>query len=119
MISEYVNKAKAWVLENVLWAERNLKGRSGTEKKAAVVAKLDDMIRLPAWLEWADGPVIAWLVDRACDMLNEMYGHDWGAAVMDGEEIKDTAAVMPDPDTGEDTETDGGAANAGPEKDGR
>ncbi len=96
MIQEYFNKAKEWALEQVVWAEQNLKGRSGAEKKAAVVQKLDDMITLPAWLEWADGPVIAWLVDAACTMLNTMYGHDWGAADFSKEEIKATAAVMPD-----------------------
>ncbi len=39
---------KTWVLEQVVWAEKNLKGvRTGAEKRAAVVAKVDEMLVLP------------------------------------------------------------------------
>lgn len=101
MISEYIGKAKEWALEQVMWAERELKGRSGTEKRNAVIAKLDDMITLPAWLEWADGPIIAALVDAACGLLNDKYGHAWGAAVFHKKEIEEAAKAMPDPAGGE------------------
>lgn len=111
MIAEYIKQAKEWVLEQVLWAERELRGKSGAEKKAAVVKRLDDMITLPAWLEWADGPVIGWLVDSACDTLNGMYGHAWGAAVFHRKELERTANAMPDPDenAGAETAPDAGA----------
>lgn len=73
-----LQQIKDWVMEQVLWAEKNLKGKPGGEKRAAVVQKVDDMVKLPWWLEWVDGPVIGWLVDQACDLLNEARGHDWG-----------------------------------------
>ena len=68
---------KAWVLQQVLWAENNLKGKSGREKKAAVVERLDDMISLPWYLEWLDGPLIGWLVDLVCDELNWLSDNDF------------------------------------------
>lgn len=102
MIQEYFNKAKEWALEQVLWAEREMRGKSGAEKKAAVVQKLDDMITLPAWLEWADGPVISALVDAACGLLNYECGHKWwGMVDFSKEEIKNLAKAMPDPETPE------------------
>ena len=69
-MKEMLKSVKKWVLEQVVWAEKNLKGKTGAEKRAAVVAKVDDMLALPWWLEWADGPVIGWLVDAACERLN-------------------------------------------------
>ena len=71
------DKLKAFTLEQVLWAEKNLKGKSGAEKKAAVVKKLDDLITLPAYLEWADDMVISCLVDTVCSKLNEITQHDF------------------------------------------
>ncbi len=73
-----ITKTKQWVVEQVLWAENNLKDKTGAEKKAAIVKKLDDMITLPAYLEWADDAVISWLVDQACDKLNGMTAHSFG-----------------------------------------
>ncbi len=72
------DKLKAFALEQVLWAEKNLKGKSGAEKKAAVVKKLDDLITLPAYLEWADDMVISYLVDSVCEKLNMLEGHNFG-----------------------------------------
>ena len=72
------DKLKAFTLEQVLWAEKNLKGKSGAEKKAAVVKKLDDLITLPAYLEWADDMVISYLVDSVCEKLNMLEGHNFG-----------------------------------------
>ena len=69
---------KKFAIEQVLWAEKNLKGKSGAEKKAAVVKKLDDMITLPSYLEWIDDVVIGLIVDRACSKLNEFAGHNFG-----------------------------------------
>ena len=101
MIQETINKAKEWALEQVVWAEREMRGKSGAEKKAAVVQKLDDMITLPAWLEWADGPIIAALVDAACALFNDRYGHAWGTAVFHKKDLEDAAKAMPDPETPE------------------
>ena len=60
------------VIEQVVWAERELRGKSGTEKKAIVVKKIDDLIVLPAALEWVDDILINHLVDLACNMFNSI-----------------------------------------------
>ena len=72
-----MNQIKAWVIEQVLWAEKNLKGKSGAEKKAAVVQKLDELIKLPFYLEWVDDMIISCLVDTVCSKLNEITQHDF------------------------------------------
>ena len=60
------------VIEQVVWAERELRDKSGAEKKAIVVKKLDDLIVLPAALEWVDDILISYLVDLACNMFNSI-----------------------------------------------
>ena len=81
------NKLKSWVVEQVLWAEANMKGKSGAEKRQAVVDKLDALIPLPWFMEWMDGPLISWLVDKACTVFNKENGHDWVDKVQDTPEI--------------------------------
>ena len=99
-----MQQIKDWVMEQVIWVERNLKGKSGPEKRAAVVQKVDDMVKLPWWLEWADGPVIGWLVDQACAMLNEAHGHAWGDADVTKEEQEELAEELPTPERMEGAE---------------
>lgn len=87
---------RAWVVERVKWAEINLKGKTGAEKRKAVVDRLDDLIKLPFWLEWADGYLIGVLVDNVCNLLNiltddDKGGHDWTALEASPEEV---AALM-------------------------
>ena len=60
------------VIEQVVWAEHELSGKSGAEKKAIVVKKIDDLIVLPAALEWIDDILISYLVDMACNMFNSI-----------------------------------------------
>ena len=60
------------VIEQVVWAEHELSGKSGAEKKAIVVKKIDDLIVLPAALEWVDDILISYLVDMACNMFNSI-----------------------------------------------
>lgn len=74
---------KKWAVEKVIWAEKNLKGKTGAEKKTAVVKMLDDMIKLPAYLEWVDDLIISWVVDKACELLNDEKGHDFGSTELD------------------------------------
>lgn len=92
------NKLKAWVVEQVLWAEANMKGKSGAEKRQAVVDKLDALIPLPWFLEWMDGPLIGWLVDKCCALLNAEAGHDWSAMNMTAETCESLAQELPDVD---------------------
>ena len=73
-----LEKAKQKIVEQVIWAEKELAGKTGAEKKAAVVKKLDDLIKLPAYLEWVDDMVISYLVDQACDKLNALTAHNFG-----------------------------------------
>ena len=91
---EKLKEIKKWVVEKVLWAEKEMAGKSGKEKRAAVVAKLDELIVLPFWLEWADGPVIGWLVDLCCEKLNWLFGHDWKEAALDETQKSELAECL-------------------------
>ena len=104
-----MQQIKEWVMEQVIWAERNLKGKPGGEKRAAVVQKVDDMVKLPWWLEWVDGPLIGWLVDQACDLLNEAHGHAWGDAIVPKEEQEKLAEELTTEVTGDVPEPGEGA----------
>ena len=80
---EKLKEIKKWVLEKVLWAEEELRGKSGAEKRAAVVGKLNELINLPWVPEWVEGKIIGWLVDLWCEKLNWLFGHDWKEADLD------------------------------------
>ena len=69
-MKEKLNQIKQWVIEQVIWAERELKDKDGELRKAAVIKKVDDMLVLPWWAEWADEFVIGYLVDLVCEKLN-------------------------------------------------
>jgi len=73
----FLDDAKKQIVEQVIWAEKELIGKSGKEKKEAVVKKLDDLIKLPAYLEWVDDMIISYLVDQACEKLNAMTAHSF------------------------------------------
>lgn len=88
-----INEIKEWAVEQVLWAERNLHGKTGAEKKAAVIKKLDDMIELPPYLEWADDMVLSWLVDAVCNKINAAVGHDFENKHVDEEKISEAVEI--------------------------
>ena len=93
------DKLKTWVVEQVLWAEKNMAGKTGAEKRQAVVDKLDALITLPWWLEWMDGPLIGWLVDKVCGVFNAEQGHDWVDKVQDTKEtVEVVVKELPDVD---------------------
>ena len=69
-VREMYEKLKASVIECVVWAEKELSGKSGAEKKAAVKKRLDDMIPLPFYLEWADDLLIDYLIEVVCSQMN-------------------------------------------------
>ena len=73
----FLDNAKKEIVEQVIWAEKNLLGKSGADKKAAVVKRIDDLIKLPPYLEWIDGMIISYLVDQACEKLNAMTAHSF------------------------------------------
>ena len=95
------DEIKKWTIEQVMWAEKNLKGKDGSEKKAAVIKKLDEMITLPSYLEWVDDMVLAWLVDKACQKLNEFSGHSFGDIELSETQEQEIADEIENPKEGE------------------
>ena len=81
-----------------MWAEKNLKGKNGAEKRKAVVSKLDELIKLPSSLEWVDDGILGWLVDRVCDQLNELTRHNFGGIELSESQERDIADEIPDPE---------------------
>lgn len=69
------------VLDLIAVVEREVKAvgevGKGGEKLDAVVTFLDDIIRLPFYLEWFDGPAIRLLVSQLVGLLNRVFGKDW------------------------------------------
>ena len=86
-----LREIKKWTIEQVLWAERELKGKTGAEKKAAVVKKLDDLIKLPFYLEWIDDIILGIIVDNACKVLNDFAGHKFANVVLTGKQEEELA----------------------------
>ena len=94
-IREMYEKLKANVIECVVWAERELSSKSGEEKKAAVKRKLDDMIPLPFYLEWADDLLIDYLIEVVCSQMNAITSRKVETVT----DVKKMAAVieLPEP----------------------
>ena len=88
---EKLKQIKKWAIEQVLWAERNLSGKTGAEKKAVVVKKLDELITLPFYLEWVDDVILGLLVDKTCDALNNFAGHKFGNLALDAKQEENLA----------------------------
>ena len=70
-----LDQAKAWAIEQIMWAEIHMRSKSGKEKRDAVVKRLDEMIKLLFYLEWLDDKLIGILVNLCCDKLNQVYAH--------------------------------------------
>lgn len=92
------NQIKLWAIEQVMWAERELNGKNGAEKKAAVIKKLDDLIVLPSYLEWVDDMVLSWLIDTVCEKLNEFAGHNFGELSLSDSQEQEIADEIADPE---------------------
>ena len=92
-----LEQLKAWAIEQVLWAEANFNGKSGAEKKAAVVKKIDELIVLPFYLEWMDDKIIAWLVDLACEKLNALTKHNFKGLKLSNEESLELVEALEAP----------------------
>lgn len=92
-----LEKIKIWTIEQVLWAEKTLKGKSGAEKKAAVIKKLDELIVLPSYLEWVDDLLLSWLIDKVCDKLNTITGHNFGSLTLTEDRERELADEIADP----------------------
>lgn len=54
---------------------------TGKEKEDLVVAGLDDLIKVPVWLEPFDGTLIRIAIKGIIQAWNTKFGHDWFAKV--------------------------------------
>ena len=72
-----------WAIDRVLGAEKTMPGKSGAEKRAAVVSFLDAMVPLPQKLEGLDDAVIGWVVDWVCEKLNWLTDYDFSKTELD------------------------------------
>lgn len=78
MLRDNFFRIKRWVIQRVLWAENEMEGRSGAEKKAIVVDRVLEMMVDTLPLPWfgrfaaqtAARPVVSWMVDLAVERLN-------------------------------------------------
>ena len=86
-------KVKKYVVDGVAWAEREMRGKTGAEKREAVVNKVDALIPLPWFLEWLDGLVIGWLVDKVCEKMNWLTDHKFTGNELNEEQSGKLAAV--------------------------
>lgn len=50
---------------------------NGAEKLEAAVEFLDDIVKLPFWLEWFDKPVFRLIISLVVGSLNKERGHLW------------------------------------------
>lgn len=94
---EKFKKLKVWVVERVLWAEKELRGKTGAEKRAVVVAKLNEIIDLPWVPEWVEGQLIGWLVDQVCDKLNILTDHDFSKMQLDEKQTEELVEALEAP----------------------
>ncbi len=83
---EKLQRLKEWAIQQVFWAEKELDGKSGAEKRAAVIKKLDEMITLPGYFEWLDDILIGKAVDTICGKLNTEYGHKFKDVELNAEQ---------------------------------
>ena len=90
-----VSGLKLWAVQLVIEAEKTIPGESAEKKRAYVVQRLDDMVKLPWYLEAFDGPAFGLVVDYACDKLNLVMGHDW--TELTPEQVTRVAAVVDAP----------------------
>lgn len=86
-LKEKYKKFKTKVIKHVIWAEKELSGKTGEEKKKVVADQLDLLIKLPEFLEWADDIFISWIIDRVCKQINEVLGHEFGEKEIKDEDI--------------------------------
>lgn len=74
-----LNKIKKWIVEQVLWVEQNLKGKTGEEKRKAVIERACDCVDIPLVPEFVERPIKRWvfgmIVDAVVEKLNWLS--DW------------------------------------------
>jgi uncharacterized protein YcbK (DUF882 family) len=103
-VLNYFLRLKTMAIEIVLWAEKEFRGKSGPEKKKAVIKKLTEMIlrmSLPWYISWAQGIVapllINYLVDLACEKLNFLSNWNFENIELDQTQLNELASVLAAP----------------------
>jgi len=96
-------QVKKLVIEAVLWAESELRNRTGAEKKQAVMQKVLDTLgsMLPWYVRWATTFVsvdmISSIIDAAVRSLNFMSGWNFGGTELSEDDICKLAMVIDTP----------------------
>ena len=95
---------KTLVVETVLWAEKNLKGKTGAEKKKVVadlVMKKVSALPLPWYLSLIKSVVaprlINYLIDKACEIFNPLSGKNFENVDLTATQIVEVACVLDAP----------------------
>lgn len=94
---EKFKRLKTWVVEKVLWAESELKGKTGAEKRAAVVGKLNEIVNLPWVPEWAEAKLIGWLVDLICRKLNILTDNNFAGMKLSAKQTEELVEALEAP----------------------
>lgn len=66
-----------WVIAHVMWAERELRGKSGKEKRAALI-DLAGKARIKFLPSWLTRIIVGAVIDVVVAAFNEIKGHGWG-----------------------------------------
>ena len=102
---EKFSQLKKIVIEAVLWAEKELKGKSGAEKKKAVKDRVTkmllSMVKVPWYLGWTKGVVaplaVNYMIDLACEKLNFLTDWNFGDTELNEVQIAELASVLDAP----------------------
>ena len=97
-----LNKIKKWIVEQAFWAEQNLKGKSGEEKKKAVIEKvcalLPDIAWIPNVIEMpAKKYIIGLIIDPIIEKLNWLSDWAFGDLKPTEEQVEKLAEVADAP----------------------
>ena len=96
---------KKWVIEAVIWAEKNLKGKSGPEKKAFVIEKvvttLINLLPMPWYVRWAKEAasrrIICWITDLAVERLNFLTSWNFDTVELNDLQVAELACALDAP----------------------
>jgi Uncharacterized protein conserved in bacteria len=96
-IKERWTDFKSLVASFVVWAESELKGKTGTEKQTAVVEMIHDKFPWPFPLRLAQKPLlkiaVGWVSGKIVDALNIVTDHDFADIVADPKEIVEASKI--------------------------
>lgn len=100
-----IMRLKPLIIEAVLWAETDLAGKSGAEKRRAVINKLAKlllgMFTLPWWLSWAKSLIITraigYVVDLVCEKLNLLTNFNFGGKKLNHDQVLELSEVLEAP----------------------